>query len=77
MRQFNVKLFNDIFHNEKLTVLYSFFKGSLNVPKHQVLQLFVFCKDLLEAFQVACFNTGDHRASTRHKFHELVAVSGL
>lgn len=77
MRKINVELFNDILDDKKLAMFDSFFECSLDVPEHQVLQLFVFCKDFLETFQVTILYTLDHGTSFGHKFHELISISGF
>ncbi len=77
VRKIYVELFNNILDDKKLAMFDSFFKCSLDVPEHQVLQLFVFCKDFLETFQITTFYALDHGTSLGHKFHELIAISGL
>ena len=74
MAQFDIEFFNDVFYNKKLTVLDRFFKGLLNMPKHQVLHLSVFAENLLETIEVATFDAADKCASPGHKLHELGSV---
>ena len=73
----NIELFNDILNYKKLAMFDSFLECSLDVPEHQVLQFFVFCKDFLETFKVRILNALDHGTSFGHKFHELISISGL
>ena len=53
MTQLNVQLLNDILDYEELAELYSLFESFLDVPKHQVVQLFVLDKNFLETIQVS------------------------
>ena len=57
--EFDVELFNDVLDDEQFAVFDRLLEGSLNVPKHQVLQLLILGEDLLEAFKVALSHAVD------------------
>jgi len=47
-----------------------FFECSLDVPEHEILQLFLFLKDLFEAFKVTFNGAIYHSTSLCHEMHK-------